>query len=163
MQSVPLASTEVEVRPSQSVSLDATSSLPEEQAQESGVASEKMNVLILEDDELQRDLLSRHLESMNIQVWAVATVAAAQQALAERRYRLAIFDIHVADGNGLDLCEYIDGQPHLCGLPIIILSSHPQADVVRRCRAVGACFFLSKPYDPNVLLALVEKALGIEL
>lgn len=143
---------------------ESGTAVAEPQVSQQAAVSEAVDVdvLIMEDDDLQRELLTRNLESLNIQVWSVATVTAAMQALVERTYRLAIFDIHVPDGNGLELCEYIDSEPRLCGLPVIIISSHPQDDIVRKCRAAGACFFLSKPYDPNVLLALVEKAIGLE-
>jgi FixJ family two-component response regulator len=38
-----------------------------------------------------------------------------------------------------------------------------QANMVRQTRAAGASFFIGKPYDPNVLLTVIERALGTEL
>ena len=136
---------------------------PVAQRQPSPPSLADVDALILEDDPLQLELLTRHLELLGMRVRATSTVCAARLALSEQTFRIAILDIHLSDGNGLELCEFIDSDPKLCGLPVIILSSQPESDVVRQCRAAGACFFLSKPYDPNVLLALCEKALGTEL
>jgi CheY-like chemotaxis protein len=47
-----------------------------------------------------------------------------------------------------------------CDVPVIVLSGEERPDVVRRARQAGCRFFLRKPYDPNVLLALVMAALS---
>ena len=154
--------TAVEGAPAQSL-LDDREHSPQEQPETIPTPPEDVNALILEDDPLQLQVLTRHLEQLGMQVRGTETVSAARSALSEQPFRIAILDIHVSDGNGLELCEYIDSDPKLCGLPVIVLSSQSEFDVVRRCRAAGACFFLSKPYDPNVLLALCEKALETEL
>ena len=154
--------TMVDAPPTHSL-LEETRDVPQEQPLAIPASPADVDALILEDDPLQLEVLTRHLEQLGMQVKATETVAAARSALSEQPFRIAILDIHLSDGNGLELCEYIDSEPALCGLPVIVLSSQAEFDVVRRCRAAGACFFLSKPYDPNVLLALCEKALETEL
>ncbi len=44
---------------------------------------------------------------------------------------------------------------------MIMLSNLNQPNMVRRTRAAGASFFLVKPYDPNVLLTVIERALAL--
>ncbi len=61
------------------------------------------------------------------------------------------------------LSQAIDNDAKLAGMPTIVLSSRTEADLVRKTRASGGCYFISKPYDPNVLLAIIERALGTEL
>jgi len=138
-------------------------SVPEAELQAAQTAHPKLSVLLLEDDELQMQVLSRHLESLNLEVLQAGTIAAASAILRDKRVHLAILDIHLPDGNGLELCEQIDANPALCGLPIIMLSSMTEGDLVRRTRAAGGCYFIGKPYDPNVLLVIIERALGLEL
>ena len=120
--------------------------------------AEDKRVLLLEDDPVQRQLLTKHLESLNLTVQAVSTIAEAREAI-KRRPHLAILDVHLPDGSGLEFCEQIDSDPLYAGLPMIILSSLSAEDMVRRTRASGGCYFLSKPYDPNVLLLVIERAL----
>ena len=136
---------------------------PQAQQQKSQPARPKLSVLVLEDDELQMQVLSRHLESLNLEVLQASTIAAASKILRDKPVQLAILDIHLPDGSGLELCEQIDADPKLSGLPMIVLSSMTESDLVRRTRAAGGCYFIGKPYDPNVLLVIIERALGSEL
>jgi DNA-binding response OmpR family regulator len=123
----------------------------------------KPHVLVLEDDELQLELLVDHLNSLGVVTSSVGSIAAAREQLENNKFSLAIFDIHLPDGSGLDLCESIADDSRFSCMPTIVLSSVSQANMVRRSRAAGASFFISKPYDPNVLLAIIEKALGTTL
>lgn len=116
-------------------------------------------VLVLEDDPVQLELLRQHLRSLGFQVCSTSTIAAARQSLEAGTFQLAIFDVQLPDGNGLELCEQLDRDSACSGLPIIILSSLTEANVVRRTRAAGGRFFLGKPYDPNVLMAIIERAI----
>jgi len=119
----------------------------------------KSTVLVLEDDLAQLQILLQHLESAGLQTVSASTIATARQRLQDTDIQLAVFDVHLPDGSGLELCGSIDDDPGLVGLPVVILSSATQSDIVRRTRAAGACYFIGKPYDPNVLLAIIEQAL----
>ncbi len=124
---------------------------------------EKPRVLVLEDDLLQLELLVDHLESLGVETSSAQTIAAARMQLEHQKFNLAIFDIHLPDGSGLELCESIADDSRFSCMPTILLSSLSQANMIRRSRAAGASFFISKPYDPNVLLTVIERALGTTL
>jgi two-component system chemotaxis response regulator CheY len=124
-----------------------------------GTCRPKGVVLVLEDDPVQQQLLQHHLESMSLSVLAASTVAAAKKICSQHPLQLAILDLHVSDGSGFEICETIDERPQLAGVPIIVVSSANDSNIVRQTRAAGVCFFVSKPYDPNVLLTLVEHLL----
>ncbi|GAB5405284.1 MAG: hypothetical protein Aurels2KO_35150 [Aureliella sp.] len=118
------------------------------------------SVLVLEDDPVQARLLSKHLESLRMRVKIVETIADARSSLKLEVPHLGIFDVRLPDGSGLDLCEELDDNPEFSDLPVIVLSSMNSTDMVRRSRASGARFFLGKPYDPNILLILIEQLVG---
>ncbi|MFK7735584.1 MAG: response regulator [Pirellulaceae bacterium] len=121
------------------------------------------NVLLLEDDPAQLYLLEQHLDSVGLTVRSANSVGEARSQLAENAFELAILDAHLPDGSGLEFCKEIDSDPRHVGLPVVVLSSCTESKMVRQTRASGGSFFLSKPYDPNVLLTVIEKALGREL
>lgn len=118
------------------------------------------SVLVLEDDPVQARLISKHLESLRMRVKIVDSIAAARAELEIDLPNLAIFDVRLPDGSGLDLCQELDDDPKFSDMPIIVLSSMNSSDMVRRSRASGARFFLGKPYDPNILLILIEQLIG---
>ncbi|MCC7337366.1 MAG: response regulator [Pirellulaceae bacterium] len=117
-------------------------------------------VLVLEDDPLQLKLLEQHLESVGFDVVAASTIRQARQRLSRPGIQLAILDVQLPDGCGFELCEQIDNDPAHAGLPVVVLSSLSEAGAVRKTRASGGRYFLCKPYDPNVLLAIIERALN---
>jgi DNA-binding response OmpR family regulator len=123
----------------------------------------KARVLVLEDDVLQLQLLTEHLQSVGMAVTSSSTIAEAKHNLEHGKFDLAIFDIQLPDGSGLDLCNEVADDSRFSGLPTIVLSSLSQSNIVRRTRAAGGSFFISKPYDPNVLLTVIERALGTTL
>lgn len=125
--------------------------------------SDRRIVLLLEDDLVQLRLLEKHVESLNFQVLAATTIHEAEKLLSENRPNLAIFDINLPDGSGLDLCQKVDQDPRFSNMPIIVMSSNNQPDIVRKTRASGGIYFIGKPYDPNVLFLLIEQALGQSL
>ncbi len=123
----------------------------------------QFRILVLEDDLLQLNLLLEHLQSLGLATVGVTTVSEAREQLNNAKFSLAIFDVQLPDGSGLELCNAIADDPRFCSMPTIVLSSLNQANMVRNSRAAGASFFIGKPYDPNVLLTVIERALGTEL
>ncbi len=123
----------------------------------------KIRVLVLEDDLLQLELLIDHLQSVGLATVGVTTVADARKQLNDAKFNLAILDVQLPDGSGLDLCNSIADDSRFCSMPTIVVSSMNQANMVRQTRAAGASYFIGKPYDPNVLLTIIERALGTEL
>lgn len=123
----------------------------------------QIRVLVLEDDVLQLELLLDHLQSVGLGAVGVTTVAAARQQLNDSKFNLAILDVQLPDGSGLELCNSIADDSRFCSMPTIVVSSMNLANMVRQTRAAGASFFIGKPYDPNVLLTVIERALGTNL
>lgn len=131
--------------------------------QAEGNGNERLRVLIVEDDPIQQNILREYLSSIRLKVSVAGSISEAEVKLENEKIDIAILDIHLPDGDGLRLCQKIDESPNTAGIPIIMLSSEASDDLVRRTRASGGCFFIGKPYDPNVLLAIIERALGSEL
>jgi CheY-like chemotaxis protein len=123
----------------------------------------QIRILVLEDDAIQLELLVDHLKSVGLVTVGVTTIAEARQQLNDAKFNLAIFDVQLPDGSGLELCNSIADDSRFCSMPTIVLSSMNQANMVRQTRAAGASYFIGKPYDPNVLLTIIERALGTDL
>ena len=117
-------------------------------------------VLLLEDDPAQLQLLRQQIQSLGLEALCTSTIQEARRLVRHSPPELAILDVHVPDGSGLDLCREIDEDPQLMGLPVIVLSASTETNILRSSRAAGGCFFISKPYDPNVLLTIIENAIG---
>lgn len=88
------------------------------------------------------------------------TTAEAAIALAESNPPdLIISDINLHGRSGLQMCEQIKQDEALEDVPVMFLSGAQIPDIIRRSHAVGGTYYLRKPFDPEVLLELIDKAL----
>ncbi|MBN2475353.1 MAG: response regulator [Pirellulales bacterium] len=72
---------------------------------------------------------------------------------------LIISDINLQGHSGLEMCERIKEDEALRDVPVMFLSGAQIPDIIRRSHAVGGTYYLRKPFDREVLLELIEKAL----
>jgi len=119
-----------------------------------------LSILIVDDDESQVIVLAHRLQKLGFQVLTAHTATAGLEIAIQEQPDLALLDIRLPDKDGLELCSQLADAPQTCGMPIIILSGLERPDIVRRSRAVGGSYYVRKPYDPNVLLTLIQESLG---
>lgn len=72
---------------------------------------------------------------------------------------LILSDINLNGVSGLELCQQIKQDPSLALVPVMFLSGAQTPDIIRRSNGVGGAYYLRKPFDPEVLVQLVGKAL----
>jgi DNA-binding response OmpR family regulator len=85
--------------------------------------------------------------------------ATARDYLLQRTPDLIIADIDLGKENGLQLCEAIRAMPTTSETPVLFVSGADIEKVVERCHEAGGTYYLRKPFDPEVLLDLVDRAL----
>jgi CheY-like chemotaxis protein len=115
-------------------------------------------VLIVDDDEAQVAALEHRLDQLGFRVLTALRGSDALQLAFRDPPDLVLLDLRLPDMEGFDVCSQLADSPCTCGVPVIIVSALEGHDIVRRARSVGCEFYLRKPYDPNVLLTLIEQA-----
>ena len=123
------------------------------------VITDRSTVLIIEDDPLQIELLEEGLSRNGFHVLTCATANAGLRLANSELPDVILLDLGLPDGDGMKLCERLADEQETAQTPIIVISGTTDDDVVRRSRASGGKFFLHKPYDPNTLLLLINKAI----
>ena len=118
-----------------------------------------LSILVVDDDESQVMPLTHRLQKLGYQVLTAYTAAEALERAANAQPDLTLLDIGLPDQDGLEVSSQLADAPQTCGMPIIILSAMDCPDIVRRSRAVGGSYYVRKPYDPNVLLTLIQESL----
>jgi DNA-binding response OmpR family regulator len=124
-------------------------------------AATPLTVLIVEDHELTRRFLADHLCADGYEPLQAGTIAQARALIRDRAPALAVLDLQLPDGDGLDLlAELRDPQGGgESGLPVLVLSG--RSGELHRIRGLrrGADDYLAKPYAYAELLARVEALL----
>jgi two-component system chemotaxis response regulator CheY len=120
-------------------------------------AAAELDVLIVDDHEAMRTLLSRVLAKAGVS--SVRTAADAAQALAlaaERPPTLILADQNMPGMNGLAFIEAVRAEPRFETTRIIMISGHASTEHAAMARAAGADVVLAKPVSPRDLLAAIE-------
>jgi len=77
-------------------------------------------LLVVEDDDTQREAIVELIGNGDVQVTAVADAAQAFAALNDRQFHCMVLDLMLPDQSGIELIETIKQQPELVNLPIIV-------------------------------------------
>ena len=116
-------------------------------------------ILLVEDNEMNRDMLSRRLERRGYEVVMAMdgeqAVALAQSAAPD----LILMDMSLPVLNGWDATRCIKGSPATQSIPIIALTAHAMADDRERAMAAGCDEYDTKPVDLERLLPKIERLL----
>jgi DNA-binding response OmpR family regulator len=113
-------------------------------------------ILIVDDEPPILDLVRFTLEDAEVRV-VEASDGVEALALARRlRPDLILLDVHMPRLDGLEACRQIRRDPALARTPIVMLTAAGQEADRARGREAGADEYLTKPFSPLALLALVE-------
>ena len=119
-------------------------------------------ILIADDEETIRFVLSQMLEREGLEVVAAADGAEALERFHDVKPDLVILDIVMPRMNGLEACRRIKADPDNRLTPIIIVTSSSAAENRMKGLEAGADDFLSKPVDRTELVARVRSLLRIK-
>jgi len=117
-------------------------------------------ILVVDDDEAQTLALEHRLTRLGYRALIAHSGRQALAIAASQRLDLVILDLRLPDASGLEVCAELTDSPKTCDVPVIILSAMERPDIVRRARSAGCGYYVRKPYDPNVLLTLIENSLA---
>jgi len=109
-------------------------------------------ILLVEDNELNRDMLSRRLERKGYKVsMAVDGAEGVAQALALKP-NLVLMDLSLPVMDGWEAIRRLKANPETARIPVIALTAHARAEDEKTARDAGADDFDTKPVDLNRLL-----------
>jgi serine phosphatase RsbU (regulator of sigma subunit) len=129
------------------------------QVQADAGASPPAHVLVVDDNAMNRDVLSRRLQRNGHTVESVEGGKQALACLETGKFDLVMLDIMMPDMDGYQVLARLRQDAALAHLPVLMISAIGDSDSVVRCLALGADDYLTKPFDPLILRARVDAAL----
>ena len=125
--------------------------------------SEVRQILIVDDEESIRLLLSRILESIPaLEVTLADGCEAALQLTAEHAYNLILLDLLMPGVGGIEVLSRIRDSSLNKTTPVVIVSVMSDQATKIVCKSLGASDYLVKPIDRNAVVAVVEAHLGAD-
>ena len=117
------------------------------------------SVLVIEDEEDIRELVSYNLRKEGYQVASVSTGEEGMAALEHRRPDLVLLDLMLPGVDGLTICRKLKTTPATETIPVVILTAKGEETDVVAGLNLGADDYITKPFSPRVLIARVRAVL----
>jgi signal transduction histidine kinase len=120
----------------------------------------KGRILVVDDEELNRILLSVNLQESG---YAVETAEDGEQALQMLRtlpFDAVLLDLVMPRMDGYQVLAAMKQDAVLRRTPVIVISSTDEMDSIVRCIEMGATDYLAKPFDPVLLHARIRGSLA---
>ncbi|GAB3676912.1 sigma-54-dependent transcriptional regulator [Salinisphaera aquimarina] len=118
------------------------------------------HILLLEDEGALARAIDRRLRRDGYTVAVCETLASARLAAQRRRPDLAVLDLRLPDGYGLEFLEWL--RDEVAELPAIVMTAFGELDDAVAAIRLGAVDFLKKPLDLDALCRVVSDALRRE-
>jgi adenylate cyclase len=116
-------------------------------------------VLVVDDDRLNRMLLTRSLEREGHRVLCAENGVEALRLLHDDPCDVVLLDIVMPGLDGVSVLERVKDDPALQDVPVIMISGVDDTASVVRCIEIGADDYLPKPFDPVLLRARISAGL----
>src|ERR1700761_2985176 len=112
-------------------------------------------ILVVDDDDSTRSLLSSVLAAEGYECLTANSVASADVILRQEPVQLALLDLYLGTANGLNVLDMIKVLQPQCAC--VIMTAHTSVETVTKSLGSGAIEYLSKPLMIDDLLTLVRK------
>jgi adenylate cyclase len=117
-------------------------------------------ILIVDDDRINRMLLTRGVEQAGHVVDTAENGRDALDRLREAPFDVVLLDIVMPELDGVSVLGRIKSDARLQHVPVIMISAVDEIDSVVQCIEIGAEDYLPKPFDPMLLKARINAALA---
>jgi two-component system, cell cycle response regulator DivK len=113
-------------------------------------------ILLVEDNEINREMLTRRLERNGFSVCCACDGAAGVAMALSEMPDLILMDIALGEMDGWEATQLIKANPATTAIPIIALTAHALASDREKSVTVGCCDFDTKPVDMQRLLGKIR-------
>lgn len=116
-----------------------------------------LKILAVDDSATIRGMLSMTLSSAGFEVVVADDGLAGLEQLDAEQPDLVITDINMPRLDGFGFIEGVRNERHNSSTPILVLTTETGDDLRRKARAAGATGWIVKPFDPEKLIATINR------
>src|ERR1700681_1529924 len=124
--------------------------------------SRPCRILIVDDNEMNRDMLARRLERKGYVIRVAEGARSLLERIQEEPVDLVLLDVEMPGIGGLDALQTLRGCYSPIQLPIIMVTAKDQSEDIVKALDLGANDYLTKPIDFPVALARIRTQLALK-
>lgn len=117
------------------------------------------NILVVDDNAMNRDMLTRRLEREGYHIVTASGGCAALELVSTQPFDLVLLDILMPDLNGYQVLETLKGDPVTRDIPVVMLTAVNEVDSLKSCIELGAEDYLIKPFNALLLRTRIASIL----
>jgi diguanylate cyclase (GGDEF)-like protein len=121
--------------------------------------TERASLLVVDDDEMTRDVLARRLQRIGHAVVSARDGAQALELIGQQPFDAILLDIKMPGLTGFDVLKKIRQTKSVTDLPVLMVTSSDDSDSVVEALELGANDYITKPLDFPVALARIRTQL----
>jgi adenylate cyclase len=122
----------------------------------------RARLLVVDDNEMNRDMLSRRLKKRGYSVITAEDGRRALELVGRERFDLVLLDIMMPGISGIDVLNEIRLRHSVAELPVIMATARDQGEDIVEALKLGANDYVTKPLDFPVVLARTETQLSLK-
>jgi CheY-like chemotaxis protein len=117
-------------------------------------------ILIVDDEFMNRELLTAYLNIGGYRVGEANSGEKALEMVADEAPALVMLDVHLSGISGLEVCRRLKDDPATRAIPILMVTALDSPEDQQEAAAAGAEGFVAKPFEMATLLAQIRSALA---
>jgi DNA-binding response OmpR family regulator len=115
------------------------------------------NVLVVDDDPEINQLVGAYVEIAGFGYESALDGETALRRARESNPSLIVLDLMLPDTDGIEVCRQLKSDSRTAGIPVVMLTAMDKEEHGRRGVACGAAAYMTKPFDPDALLEMIQK------
>ena len=127
-----------------------------------GHASERGTLLVVDDNEMNRDMLSRRLAKRGYEVLVAEDGYRALEMIEEQDFDVVLLDIMMPGIDGYEVLERLRREHGPGDLPVIMATAKDESQDIVRALELGANDYVTKPFDFAVVRARVSTQVALK-
>ena len=122
-------------------------------------STSSQTILVVDDSPIARKQIQRALDG-HYHVLLADNAVEALSKIYHEQISLLLLDVSMPEIDGLEMCRTVRNLPQFQQLPIVMITARDGVFDKVQGRLAGATEYLTKPFEPETLLQVVEKLLG---
>ncbi|HDQ99998.1 MAG TPA: response regulator transcription factor [candidate division WOR-3 bacterium] len=116
-------------------------------------------IAVVDDEPDILELVTLHLKKAGYRVEGFGDAGGFYRFISSRVPDLVVLDLALPDADGVDLCQYLRGEPRLAHVPVIMLTARAEETDRVIGLETGADDYVTKPFSPRELVSRVRAVL----
>jgi CheY-like chemotaxis protein len=125
-------------------------------------AKQGHELLVVDDNEMNRDMLSRRLERQDYRITLARSGHEALDWIRRQAFDLVLLDVMMPEMNGLEVLSILRASYSLLDLPVIIVTAKDQSEDLVAALQMGANDYVTKPLNFPVVLARIQTQINLK-